>query len=78
MTVVATVYLGQLPVLLLSVLWYLSLLQSRYPTVCSGYAWVNSSLMGLCSVGHTIYGLASMFIIVGFIQFRRFVWATSQ
>ena len=27
-TVVATVYLGQLPVLLLSVLWYLSLLQS--------------------------------------------------
>ena len=25
---------------------------------------VNSSLIGLCSVGHTIYGLASMFIVV--------------
>ena len=32
------------------------------------YVSVNLSLIGLCSVGHTIYGLASMFIVVGFIQ----------
>ena len=34
---------------------------------CVFHVSVNLSLIGLCSVGHTIYGLASMFIIVEFI-----------
>ena len=43
------------------------LLWVMYIYCCVFHVSVNLSLIGLCSVGHTIYGLASMFIIVEFI-----------